>query len=112
MKQKDICPHCKQTIKSPQIDLLKDLKYKPLSNVDGKYAITSCGKVYSYKRDNFVKIINRRVALLQNSNLKSFKVSNLVAEHFYPNYKDIKDPFVMHIDDNKDNNNIDNLKVI
>lgn len=102
---------CNQFIKPLPINLLNGIEHKRIQNVDGVYSITNTGEVFSHKRNQFLKKINRRVPMLQNNSLKSFSINKLVAEYFYPNYKDIKEPFIQHIDDDKDNCHINNLKV-
>ena len=110
MKQNNnTCKCCGQLLINTTQDVLKGLNYKQIDGIDGDYAITDTGLVYSYKRHNFVKIVNHRVGLLVNKTLKSILVAKLVASHFNPNYKN--ESRIKYIDGDKNNCNINNLHV-
>lgn len=86
---------------------------KDVKNYEGLYAITSCGKVYSYKRKIFLKPQKDRygylrVSLGKDGKSKSFRIHRLVAEAYIPNPQNLKT--VDHIDGNKDHNYINNLQ--
>ena len=77
------------------------------------YAITSCGKVWSYITKKFLKpkldkdgylLIN----LYKNKNMKTFKIHRLVAKTYIENPCGL--PEVNHKDENKANNSILNLE--
>lgn len=85
---------------------------KDIKNYEGLYAITSCGKVWSYKRKRFLKPFSNKkgyllVALCKDGEKKSYKVHRLVAEAYLPNEEN--KPQVNHIDECKTNNCINNL---
>jgi len=107
---KTICNHCGQLIQHVPDTLLEHEEYKQIHGVDGNYSITKTGKVYSHKRHQYVKESNRRVGLLCYGVLKQFKVDELVLRAFYEGYETGRK--VHHIDGNKDNHSLNNLKVI
>lgn len=64
--------------------MMKDIK-----GYEGLYAVTSCGKVWSYKRKIFLKpSINKdgylHVVLWKNGARKNFLIHRLVLETYYP----------------------------
>lgn len=81
---------------------------------EGIYAITSCGKVWSYKRKKFLKPNKRmdgyRSVLLSDEagNQKKWFVHRLVAMAYIPNPNCF--PQVNHKDENKSNNCLNNLE--
>jgi len=97
---------------------------KWIEGYEGLYIITSYGRVFSViKRDRYSRIMGggevkqqltgsqrdyRFVVLYKNGKGKQFYVHQLVAKAFIPN-PDNK-PQVDHIDNNKENNNVSNLK--
>ena len=88
---------------------------KDVVGYEGLYAVTSCGKVWSYKRKKFlVPTYNSkgymRVNLLKNGKSKSYKIHRLVAEAYIPNPNNL--PEVDHIDNNKSHNYLNNLQWI
>lgn len=88
---------------------------KDIKGYEGLYAITSCGKVWSYRRKKFLKPGTNRhgyeyVVLSVDGQKKTLTVHRLVAETYISN-PDNK-PEVNHKDENKANNNINNLEWI
>lgn len=80
---------------------------------EGLYAITSCGKIWSYKRKKFLKPSDNghgylQVRLSKDSTLKTYKIHRLVAEIYLPNPDNL--PQVNHIDEDKTNNALPNLE--
>lgn len=84
---------------------------KDIKNYEGLYAITSCGKVWSYKYKKFLKpeIVGgySRVTLSKNSETKKIFIHRLVAEAYIPNPNSL--PQVGHKDETRDNNSVPNL---
>lgn len=73
------------------------------------YLIYKDGRVYSKKRNIFLKgWIDRKGYNLVDLEKNSIRVHRLVADHYIPNPN--KYPCVDHIDRNKLNNNIENLR--
>lgn len=82
---------------------------------EGLYAITSCGKVWSYKRKKFLsQRLDRYGYLLVNLSkdgvAKTYLVHRLVAETYIPNPLGL--PQVNHRSENKTENHINNLEWI
>ena len=88
---------------------------RDVKNYEGLYAVTSCGKVWSYKRKKFlVPRANSkgylRVKLCKDGQKKWYRVHRLVAEAYIPNPDNL--PQVDHIDENKTHNYVNNLQWI
>lgn len=86
---------------------------RDIPEYEGLYAITSCGRVFSYRRQIFLKPrITKtgycRVALYKDGKAKDFLVHRLVAEAYLPNPDNL--PQVNHLDENKINNALSNLE--
>ena len=86
---------------------------KDIKNYEGLYAITSCGKVWSYRRKKFLKSATEkngylRVDLSKDGEGKSFLIHRLVAEAYIPNPNNYET--VDHIDFDKTNNCVNNLQ--
>lgn len=100
--------------------------WKPIKNYENLYEISNLGNVKSLDRviiskNGVKKLIKGKinklglthsgyvsVSLYKNSEQKIFRVHRLVAEAFIPNPNNL--PQVNHIDENKENNNVDNLE--
>ena len=86
---------------------------KDIKNYEGIYGITSCGKVWSYKRKKFLKHrVNNYgylyVNLSKNGKYKSYVIHRIVAEAYLPNPENL--PEINHKDENKANNCLQNLE--
>lgn len=100
-------------------------KWKEIEGYEGKYAVSTCGRVFSLTRvrynipggkvykgrmlsQNKMKSGYLGVALLSDGVHKLLKVHRLVAQAFIPN--PFNKPQVDHIDGNPKNNNVCNLR--
>lgn len=86
---------------------------RDIKNYEGLYAITSCGKVWSYRSQKFLKQNKAGagyyfVALSKNGVETQFYVHRLVASTYLPNPDNL--PEVDHIDNCKEHNYLQNLK--
>ena len=86
---------------------------KDIKNYEGVYAVTSCGKVWSYRNECFLKpgVYKKGylyVNLWKNGKMKKYKIHRLVAEAYIPNPYNL--PQVNHKDENKANNCLQNLE--
>lgn len=86
---------------------------KDIEGYEGLYAITSCGKVWSYKSKKFLKARYDKdgyisVALRKDGKTKYFFVHRLVAMAYIPNPNNL--PEVNHKNEIKSDNNINNLE--
>ena len=84
-----------------------------VKNYEGLYAVTSCGKIWSYRRQKFLKPKCDKdgyfdVSLCKNGKQKTFKIHRLVAEAYIPNIDNL--PQVNHKDECKTNNCLQNLE--
>ncbi len=89
------------------------LEIKDIKGYDGRYAITTDGRIWSYKAKKYLKErVNETgytsVCLSKNGQAKSFYVHRLVAETYIPNPEN--KPQVNHKDENRSNNNVNNLE--
>lgn len=85
---------------------------KDIQGYENKYAITSCGKVWSYKSKRFLiphadKDGYLTVDLRKDGKRKAMKIHRLVAMAYIPNPE--QKPQVNHLDENKQNNALNNL---
>lgn len=86
---------------------------KDIKGYEGKYAITSCGKVWSYISKKFLKPVPTHdeymyVCLHKDGRNKCLKLHRLVAEAYIPNPDGLET--VDHIDGNKNHNYVRNLR--
>ena len=86
---------------------------KDIVGYEGLYAVTSCGKVWSYKRKKFLKPYTVRggylqVKLLKDNEKKCCYVHRLIADAYIPNPENL--PQINHRDENKTNNCLQNLE--
>lgn len=83
-----------------------------VAGYEGLYAITDDGKVWSYRKNIFLKPFLARgyfkVRLCKGEVNKQFLIHRLVAEAFLPNPQNL--PQINHKDENKINNCVDNLE--
>ena len=88
---------------------------KDIKNYEGLYAVTSCGKVWSYKYKKFLTPSANskgylRVRLFKDGKGKNYRIHRLVAEAYIPNPDNLPD--VDHIDNDKTHNYLNNLQWI
>lgn len=85
---------------------------KDIEGYEGIYGITSCGRVWSYKRKKFLETGNINgyliVGLYKNGVRKQYYVHRLVAMAYIPNPENL--PQINHKDENKTNNCLQNLE--
>jgi len=84
---------------------------KDIIGYEKLYAITSCGRVWSYKRNKFLSSekVNgyERVTLCKDGKRKHFLIHRLVAEAYIPNPNSYDT--VDHINNDKTKNYVNNL---
>ena len=88
---------------------------KDIKGYEGLYAVTSCGKIWSYRRQKFLKpAVNKNgymyVFLSKDNTYKKHYIHRLVAEAYIPNIDNL--PQVDHIDNDKTHNYVNNLQWI
>lgn len=86
---------------------------RDIKGYEGLYAVTSCGKVYSYKSKRFLNpYLNTNgyyyVSLMKDNVKRQFRIHRLVAEAFIPNPNNLET--VDHIDNCKEHNYVGNLQ--
>ena len=86
---------------------------RDVKNYEGLYAVTSCGKVWSYYSKKFlVPLVDKYgyliVHLYKDRKMKNCRVHRLVAEAYIPNPDNL--PQINHKDENKANNCLQNLE--
>lgn len=84
-----------------------------IEGYEGLYAVTSCGRVWSYKRNKFLKPYKEhrgylRVDLMKDGVNTHHKIHRLVAKAYIQNPNNLKQ--VNHKDENKENNIVNNLE--
>ena len=89
---------------------------KDIKGYEGLYAVTSCGKIWSYRSKKFLKPKKNSTGYLQvnlckDGSKKTVHVHRMVADaYLLPPSKDMVNPTVDHIDGNKEHNYINNLQ--
>ena len=86
---------------------------KDITGYEGRYAITSCGKVWSYKSEKFLKPRPQKngyfcVSLGKDGAFKNYLIHRLVAMTYLPIDYDLLE--VNHKDEDKSNNALPNLE--
>jgi hypothetical protein len=86
---------------------------KDIQGYEGLYAVTSCGKVWSYKSKKFLKPVDAGygymvVCLSKGNVLRNKRIHRLVAEAYLPNPDNLPD--VNHKNECKTDNYINNLE--
>ena len=86
---------------------------RDVKGYEGIYGITSCGRIWSYRNEMFLKPkITKdgylKVKLCKNGKMKHICVHRLVAMAYIPNPENL--PEVDHKDNNKTNNCVNNLQ--
>lgn len=86
---------------------------RDIKGYEGLYAVTSCGRVWSYRSKKFLKPGYDgkgylHVSMCKNGEKKTLKIHRLVAETYIPNPDNLET--IDHIDNNKQNNCINNLR--
>jgi hypothetical protein len=80
-----------------------------ISGYEGIYAITSCGRVWSYRKQKFLKGAgNPKYLYVELGHGNKKYIHRLVAEAYLPNPENL--PCVNHKDENPQNNSINNLE--
>lgn len=85
---------------------------RDIKDYEGLYAITSCGRVWSYRTKKFLKPGDngngyKFVSLCKGGKAKLYLIHRLVAEAYLPNPNNL--PQVSHLDETRDNNCVNNL---
>ena len=86
---------------------------KDIKGYEGLYAITSCGRVWSYRSKKFLKLAKEKngymsVCLSEEGRKKKYSIHRLVAEAYIPNPLGLSD--VNHKNEDKSKNYINNLE--
>lgn len=92
---------------------IQNYEYKDIPGYEGLYAVTTCGKVWSYRRQKFLKPYKTgrgyyTVCLIHHYDKSSRRVHRLVMETFNP-VEGMRLLDVNHLDEDKSNNDISNL---
>lgn len=85
---------------------------RDIKGYEGLYAITSCGKVWSYRRNRFMANIPAKdgylkIGLYKDGKYRTFQIHRLVAEAYIPNPEG--KPQVNHLNEVKTDNYVSNL---
>ena len=86
---------------------------KEISGYEGLYEIDENGTIYNMKKNttlkhHFNETGYHRITLCKDGSHKDYRIHRLVAMMFIDNPKEL--PQVDHIDEDKDNNNVSNLR--
>lgn len=92
---------------------IESYEYKDIPGYEGLYAVTSCGKVWSYRRKRFLKSSNgpngyQVVGLHHDGKQKTCYVHRLVLEAFNP-IENMGEYDANHLNEQKADNRIENL---
>ena len=95
------------------IDLGEFRLVKDIKGYEGLYAVTSCGKVWSYRTSKFLKPEKTnngylRVSLARKQKYIHYFIHRLVAQAYLENPSSL--PQVNHKDEDKTNNSLNNLE--
>lgn len=88
---------------------------KDITGYEGLYAVTSCGKVWSYRSQKFLKLQDNGngytiVGLCKNGKNKTFLVHRLVGLAYITNTNPTEFTEINHIDEIKNHNYVKNLE--
>ena len=88
---------------------------KDVVGYENLYAVTSCGRIWSYKYKKFLTPEDNghgylRVTLCKDGKVKKYMIHRLVADAYIPNPNNL--PQVDHIDNDKTHNYVNNLQWI
>lgn len=85
---------------------------KDILNYEGLYAVTSCGRVWSYRNNKFLapQLHNKyyQITLSKDGVKKTYLIHKLVAEAYIPNPNNL--PQINHKDENSLHNWVNNLE--
>jgi len=94
----------------------KEIIFDDIISIDEKWKISNYGNLLQLKDHNYIRrkssLLNGyyAITLIQEANRKNTKryIHKLVAQHFLPKKED--DLYVIHLDYDKENNHVSNLK--
>lgn len=87
--------------------------WKDILGYEGLYQVSNHGRVYSLRKNKYMKPFSDKagyiyIVLNKNKKVKRYSVHRLVAKMFIPNINGL--PCVNHMDENKSNNHVSNLE--
>ena len=88
-------------------------EWRDIKGYEGRYQISSLGRVYSFYKKDILKLAKHtggylQIGLYKDGKSKTLTVHKLVAEAFIPNPNNYKE--INHKDENKQSNCVDNLE--